>query len=82
MSTDGWYQLNQSAAMFVAKGSDPTTAMQQAKASLTLTMQRDAAIMAYNDVFFMMSCFLAFAAILMFFVKSNGKPDPMAGGAH
>ncbi|MCE7554227.1 DHA2 family efflux MFS transporter permease subunit [Aliivibrio fischeri] len=82
VSTDGWYQLNQSAAMFVAKGSDPTTAMQQAKASLTLTMQRDAAIMAYNDVFFMMSCFLAFAAVLMFFVKSNGKPDPMAGGAH
>jgi DHA2 family multidrug resistance protein len=68
--------------MFVSKGSDPATAMLQAKASLIMTMQRDAAIMAYNDVFLMMTCFLAFAAFMMFFVKSNSNPGSMAGGAH
>ena len=29
------------------------------------TMQRDAAIMAYNDVFLMMTAFLALAAVLI-----------------
>ena len=39
--------------------------MQQAQASLLGTMQRDAAIMAYNDVFLMMTAFLALAAVLI-----------------
>lgn len=82
VSTDGWYHLQQSAAMFVSKGSDPATAMLQAKASLSLTMQRDAAIMAYNDVFFMMTCFLGFAALMMFFVKSNSSPRTIEAGGH
>lgn len=82
VSTDGWYHLQQSAAMFVSKGSDPATAMLQAKASLSLTMQRDAAIMAYNDVFFMMTCFLGFAAFMMFFVKSNSNPGSIEAGGH
>ena len=36
---------------FMQSGSDPVTAIQQAEAVLLNTMQRDAAIMAYNDVF-------------------------------
>ncbi|MDN3684449.1 hypothetical protein QW180_16010 [Vibrio sinaloensis] len=51
-------------------GSDSATAMHQAQASLLSTMQRDAAIMAYNDVFFlMMTAFLAIAALLIMSMK-------------
>jgi DHA2 family multidrug resistance protein len=43
--------------------------MQQAQATLVATMQRDAAIMAYNDVFLMMTGFLAVAAVLIMSMK-------------
>ena len=44
--------------------------MMQAEASLLSTMQRDAAIMAYNDVFLMMTAFLALAAVLILNMKN------------
>ncbi|WP_373455406.1 DHA2 family efflux MFS transporter permease subunit [Vibrio splendidus] len=62
----GWQTLQQQQAFFIQSGSDAATAMQQAQASLLGTMQRDAAIMAYNDVFLMMTAFLALAAVLIF----------------
>ncbi|OAN10999.1 EmrB/QacA family drug resistance transporter [Photobacterium jeanii] len=71
VNSDAWYQLQQQAAHFVQTGSDSATAMLQAQASLAATMQRDAAIMAYNDVFLMMSAFLAVAALLIFSSKSE-----------
>ncbi len=71
VSTDAWYQLQQQASAFMHAGSDSATAMLQAQASLAATMQRDAAIMAYNDVFLMMTAFLALAAVLMFSSKSQ-----------
>ncbi|TKF76785.1 DHA2 family efflux MFS transporter permease subunit [Vibrio kanaloae] len=61
----GWQTLQQQQAFFIQSGSDAATAMQQAQASLLGTMQRDAAIMAYNDVFLMMTAFLVLAAVLI-----------------
>ncbi len=81
VSTDAWYQLQQSTAMFMQKGSDFSTATLQAKASLMMVMQRDAAIMAYNDIFLMMTLFLGLAALMMFFVKTEGNGSS-GGGAH
>ncbi|GEM77102.1 DHA2 family efflux MFS transporter permease subunit [Vibrio sagamiensis] len=66
----GWQTLKEQQTFFIQSGSDVTTAMQQAQASLLSTMQRDAAIMAYNDVFLMMSVFLAVAAILISCMKN------------
>ncbi|WP_052260892.1 DHA2 family efflux MFS transporter permease subunit [Photobacterium gaetbulicola] len=65
VSTNGWQQLLQQSDFFIKAGNDAGTAMQQAQATLLSTMQRDAAIMAYNDVFLMMTAFLAFAAVLI-----------------
>jgi DHA2 family multidrug resistance protein len=61
----GWQTLKNQQAFFIQSGSDAATEMQQAQASLLGTMQRDAAIMAYNDVFLMMTAFLALAAVLI-----------------
>ncbi|GAB3533819.1 DHA2 family efflux MFS transporter permease subunit [Photobacterium alginatilyticum] len=70
VSSNAWQQLLQQSSYFVQAGSDSGTAMVQAQASLVATMQRDAAIMAYNDAFLMMSAFLALAAVLMLGSKS------------
>ncbi|KJY83534.1 DSBA oxidoreductase [Vibrio galatheae] len=61
----GWQTLQLQQSYFIQSGSDAATALQQAQASLVATMQRDAAIMAYNDVFIMMTGFLALAAVLI-----------------
>ncbi|MGD8109059.1 DHA2 family efflux MFS transporter permease subunit [Vibrio sp. TRT 17S01] len=65
----GWQTLQQQQAFFIQSGSDAATALQQAQASLVGIMQRDAAIMAYNDVFLMMTGFLAVAAMLILSMK-------------
>ena len=65
----GWQILKEQQAFFIQSGSDTATAMHQAQASLLGTMQRDAAIMAYNDVFLMMTAFLALAAVLIFSMR-------------
>ncbi|WP_162063163.1 DHA2 family efflux MFS transporter permease subunit [Vibrio taketomensis] len=65
----GWQTLQQQQAFFMQSGSDAATAMQQAQASLLGTMQREAAIMAYNDVFLVMTAFLALAAVLILSMK-------------
>ena len=70
VSSNAWQQLLQQSSYFVQAGSDANTAMVQAQASLVATMQRDAAIMAYNDAFLMMSAFLAMAAVIMLSSKS------------
>lgn len=61
----GWQTLHQQQAFFIQAGSDAATAMHQAQASLLGTMQRDAAIMAYNDVFLVMTAFLGLAAVMI-----------------
>ncbi|UTM59653.1 DHA2 family efflux MFS transporter permease subunit [Photobacterium sp. CCB-ST2H9] len=65
VSNDAWHQLAQQAGQYLQQGTDSTTAMLKAKTSLAQSMQTDAFIMAYNDIFMMMTGFLAFAAILI-----------------
>ncbi|MCG7488208.1 DHA2 family efflux MFS transporter permease subunit [Vibrio sp. Of14-4] len=69
VSTTAWDTLREQQSYFVQSGSDAVTAIQQAEAVLLNTMQRDAAIMAYNDVFLIMSIFLAIAAVLILSMK-------------
>lgn len=76
VSNDAWHQLAQQAGHYLQQGTDPTTAMLKAKASLAQSMQTDAYIMAYNDVFMMMTGFLVFAAIL---VLSLPDAEPAKG---
>ncbi|WP_273860108.1 DHA2 family efflux MFS transporter permease subunit [Photobacterium sp. GSS17] len=69
VSTNAWQQLLQQSEFFVRTGSDGGTALMQAQSALAAAMQRDAAIMAYNDVFLMMTAFLALAAVIIFCMK-------------
>lgn len=64
-----WESLHTRQAYFMQSGSDVSTALHQAQSSLLGTMQRDAAIMAYNDIFLIMTLFLGFAALLMLNMK-------------
>ena len=66
----GWETLYRQQTIFIHTGSSASTAMQQAQSSLLSTMQQQAAIMAYNDVFFMMTAALAIAAGLMLTMKN------------
>lgn len=65
VSEQGWQRLHQQTDWFIATGSDATTALHQAQASVLSVMQRDAAIMAYNDAFIVMTGFLALAAVVI-----------------
>ncbi|MHC6528371.1 DHA2 family efflux MFS transporter permease subunit [Vibrio proteolyticus] len=69
VSTQGWQTLQRQQSFFIQSGSDSATALMQAQSTLTMTMQREAAIMAYNDVFLIMSGFLALAAVLILSMK-------------
>ncbi|MCS3461612.1 DHA2 family efflux MFS transporter permease subunit [Aeromonas sp. BIGb0445] len=71
------YLMNLASAM-QAQGSDPAIAYQQAQARLAGTIERDAAIMAYNKVFYVMGIFLLIASALVLFLKS---PAPRASNA-
>lgn len=65
VSSTAWDALSEQQAYFIQSGSDVVTSIQQAESVLLNTMQRDAAIMAYNDIFLIMSAFLAIAAVLI-----------------
>ncbi|MFM4805223.1 DHA2 family efflux MFS transporter permease subunit [Aeromonas bivalvium] len=71
------YLLNLTNSM-LAQGSDPAIARQQANAVLSGTILRDAAIMAYNQVFYVMGIFLLIASALVLFLRS---PAPQAADA-
>ena len=69
VSITAWDTLREQQSYFMQSGSDAVTSIQQAETVLLNTMQRDAAIMAYNDVFLIMSIFLAIAAVLILSMK-------------
>ena len=65
-------------AMFEAHGSDPVTAAHQAQAALFATVERQAAMLSYNDVF----VFLAVTFVLMIpFVFFMTRPRKRGGPA-
>ncbi|MHA6999427.1 DHA2 family efflux MFS transporter permease subunit [Aeromonas schubertii] len=74
-SVTGQQWLQQTAAALAARSGDPVGAAEQARALLNQTMQRDAAIMAYNQIFFLMGGFLLLASAMMLLLKAP-RPAP------
>ena len=63
--------------LFVSKGADPVTATQQAHAALWGMLQRQAAILSYNDVFrFLGWMFLLLLPLLLLMEKPRGGKGP------
>ena len=77
-SIEGQSYLLQLAQTMMAQGSDPALAQQQAQAMLSNTINREAAIMAYNQVFYVMGIFLLIASALMLLLR---QPAPRAADA-
>ena len=77
-SIEGQSYLLQLAQSMMAQGSDPVLAQQQAQAMLSSTINREATIMAYNQVFAVMGVFLLIASALMLLLK---QPAPRAPDA-
>ena len=69
-STAGWDRLHQLQAFFMQAGSSAETAMMQAKADLFNIIHLNASIMAYNDVFVIMSGLLVLAAAVTLCMKN------------
>ena len=61
---------------FIARGFDPTTAMNQAYGVIKRTISREANIMAFNDAFIVVGVSLLVGAIIVWFCKK-----PAAGAA-
>lgn len=71
VSSDAWYYLQQQAQFFIGSGSDPVTANLQANSMLMSTMYQNGRIMAYNDIFVVMTAFLSLAAVMLLVRKEN-----------
>lgn len=72
-------RLNELTQVFVSRGSDVYTAQQQAIATLTNLIRREAYIMAYNDCFFLMACALLLSGlVVIFFKKVKATPGSAA----
>ena len=64
-------------ALFMSRGSDPVTAGHQASAGLFAMVQRQAAMLSYNDVFVFLSImFLLMVPFLLGMTKPKGRPNP------
>ena len=77
-SIEGQAYLMQLAQTMMAQGAGPEQAQLQARAMLSNTISREAAIMAYNQVFYVMGIFLLVASALMLLLK---QPAPRAPDA-
>lgn len=77
-SIEGQSYLLQLAQSMMAQGSDPALAQQQAQAMLSNTITREATIMAYNQVFYVMGIFLCIASALMLLLKQPPPRTPDA----
>jgi DHA2 family multidrug resistance protein len=71
-------RLDQLTQYFLTRTGDPVTAQNQAYATLSNLVRREANVMAFNDCFFFMGCALLLGAVLALFFK---KVKPTAGGA-
>lgn len=68
-------RLASTTAQFVARGFDPTTAMNQAYGVMKMSVRRSAQVMSYNDAFLIVGISLVIGSIVVWFCK---KPDPGA----
>ena len=71
-------QLDQLTQIFIGKGSDPTTADNQAIAQISKIIRREAYVMAYNDGFYFVGIALLPSGLALLFCK---KVKPGAGAA-
>jgi DHA2 family multidrug resistance protein len=73
-------RLDQLTQVFIGKGSDPTTAYNQAIAMIDNLVRREAYVMAFNDCFYFIGMALLLSGIaVLFFKKSNAVGG---AGAH
>ncbi|HEY1938659.1 MAG TPA: DHA2 family efflux MFS transporter permease subunit [Candidatus Angelobacter sp.] len=74
--------MAQMKAAFMARGMDAATATRQANAGVFGMVMRQASMMAYVDVFFLLAIMFAACLPLIFLMKKapKGKPDPEAMG--
>jgi len=64
-------------AMFESRGADPVTATHRAQAALFATVERQAAMLSYNDVFvFLAIVFLLMIPFVFFMTKPKGRRGP------
>ena len=78
LTAEGQAYLMQLAQNMMAQGAGPEQAQLQARAMLSNTISREAAIMAYNQVFYVMGIFLLIASALMLLLR---QPVPRAADA-
>ncbi|KAB2661638.1 multidrug efflux MFS transporter [Brucella tritici] len=67
-------RIDRTAAMLEAHNSDPTTVTAQATAMLTRTVQREAFVLAYSDMFVMIGLAIALAALATLFMRRPKLP--------
>jgi len=73
-------RLDQLTEAFIGRGIDPTTANNQALATIDNLVRREASIMAYNDCFYFIGCALLLSGIaILFFQKTKAGGG---AGAH
>lgn len=71
-------RIEQLTQAFISKGIDPTTAHNQALATIDNIVRREAFVMAFNDSFYLMGMALLLSGITLLFCK---KVKPGAGAA-
>lgn len=74
-------RLEQQTQFFVSRGADLSTAQNQAIATITNTVRREAYVMAFNDCFYFVAWALLLSGIAIIFFKKV-KPGGGAAGAH
>lgn len=67
-------RIDRTAAMLEAHNSDPTTVTAQATAMLATTVQREAFVLAYSDMFVMIGLAIALAALATLFMRRPKLP--------
>ena len=73
-------RIDQLTEAFIGRGIDPTTANNQALATIDNLVRREASIMAYNDCFYFIGCALLLSGIaILFFQKTKAGGG---AGAH
>jgi MFS transporter, DHA2 family, multidrug resistance protein len=72
-------RLAQLQQFFISQGIDPSTAQQQAIASIDATIRKQAFVLAYGDCFYFVGCSLLLSGIAVLFIKKV-KLGSTAGG--
>lgn len=80
VSAQAYQYINDTSLLLQSAGSDAVSANSQAYALLAQNMSQQAYIQAYNDVFFIMACFLSIAVVAVLSIRkpaaSNAADAP------